>query len=175
MNAIPILRLGRPAAAALLLAACGGGVPVPAPSSASGGGGSGGGSAGGTMTASQETAEVARLVNEHRARRGCRALAWDDAAARAAQAHSDDMARRNYFSHTSPEGRTMVDRLRAQGASYRMIAENIAFGQPTAREVVRGWLGSPGHRQNIENCGYTHHGVGMSAGRWTHVFYTPLQ
>jgi uncharacterized protein YkwD len=122
-----------------------------------------------------ETAEVARLVNEHRARVGCRALAWDDAAARAAQAHSDDMARRNYFSHTSPEGRTMVDRLRAQGASYRMIAENIAMGQPTAREVVRGWLASPGHRANIENCGYTRHGVGLRSGRWTHVFYTPLQ
>ena len=127
------------------------------------------------MTASQETAEVARLVNEHRARIGCRALVWDGAAARAAQAHSNDMARRNYFSHTSPDGRGMVDRLRAQGASYRMIAENIAFGQPTAREVVRGWLASAGHRQNIENCGYTHHGVGVNAARWTHVFYTPLQ
>ncbi|HET7463602.1 MAG TPA: CAP domain-containing protein [Longimicrobium sp.] len=172
MNAIPVPRL-RLVPAALLLAGCVGVMPVPAGSASTPA--AGGGSGGGTMPVSRETAEVARLVNEHRARIGCRALAWDDAAARAAQAHSADMARRNYFSHTSPEGRTMVDRLRAQGASYRMIAENIAMGQPTAREVVRGWLNSPGHRQNIENCGYTRQGVGLNAGRWTHVFYTPLQ
>lgn len=172
MNASPIPRLCR-MAAPLLLAGCMGVMPVPtAPASAPAGGG---GSAGGTVSVSQETGEVARLVNEHRARVGCRALAWDDAAARAAQAHSDDMARRNYFSHTSPEGRTMVDRLRAQGASYRLVAENIAMGQPTAREAVRSWLGSAGHRQNIENCGFTRHGVGLNAGRWTHVFYTPPQ
>jgi len=172
MTIRPILR---PAffAAPLLLAGCVGAMPAPVPegSAPSGAGGSGGG----TMEASSETAEVARLVNEHRARIGCRALAWDDAAARAAQAHSDDMARRNYFSHTSPEGRTMVDRLRAQGAGYRLVGENIAMGQSTAREVVRGWLASPGHRQNIENCGYTRHGVGLRSGRWTHLFYTPLQ
>ncbi|HET7231018.1 MAG TPA: CAP domain-containing protein [Longimicrobium sp.] len=169
MSTMPVLRrLSIPAA--LLLAGCVGVMPVPAGSASNSGSGGGG-----EMTMRGETEEVARLVNEHRARIGCRALAWDGAAARAAQAHSDDMARRNYFSHTSPDGGTMVERLRAQGASYRMIAENIAMGQPTAREVVRGWLNSPGHRQNIENCGYTRHGVGLRAGRWTHVFYTPLQ
>jgi uncharacterized protein YkwD len=159
------------AAAPLVLCGCVAVAPAPGGSAAAGGGGG----TGGMMSASQETAEVARLVNEHRAGIGCRALVWDEAAARAAQAHSDDMARRNYFSHTSPEGRTMADRLRAQGASYRLAGENIASGQPNAREAVRSWLGSPGHRQNIENCGFTRHGVGLRAGRWTHVFYTPLQ
>ncbi|HEX9937940.1 MAG TPA: CAP domain-containing protein [Longimicrobium sp.] len=174
MNANPVLRLARPAAAALLLAACGGVAPLPAPFPAPAPASGGGGPAGETMTANEQTAEVARLVNEHRARRGCPALVWDAAAARAAQAHSDDMARRNFFSHTSPGGGTMVDRLRAQGAGFRMLAENIALGQPTAREVVRSWLESPGHRGNIENCGLTRHGVGVAAGRWTHVFYTPM-
>lgn len=167
MNARPIRRL---AGSAPLLALCGCVAVAPAPAGSTEGGGSGR-----ALSASEETAEVARLVNEHRVRVGCRALAWDEAAARAAQAHSDDMARRGYFSHTSPEGRTMVDRLRAQGASYRLVGENIASGQPNAREAVRSWMQSVGHRQNIETCGYTRHGVGLSAGRWTHVFYTPLQ
>jgi uncharacterized protein YkwD len=121
----------------------------------------------------EELQAAAAAVNRNRA--GCAPLAWDDVAARAAQAHSDDMARRGYFSHTSPEGGDMGSRLRAQGASYRMAAENIAAGQPTAEMVVQGWLRSSGHRRNIENCGYARHGVGLSAGRWTHVFYTPLQ
>jgi uncharacterized protein YkwD len=113
-------------------------------------------------------------VNEHRVRAGCPALVWDAAAARAAQSHSGDMARRDYFSHNSPEGRTPGDRLRLAGASWRAVAENIANGQRTADEVVRGWLASSGHRANIERCIYTRHGVGYAAGRWTHVFYTPL-
>ncbi len=162
----PMVRFSAP----LLLCGCISVVPVPVgPATASGGG------PGGAVSVREETAEVARLVNEHRARVGCGALAWDEAAARAAQAHSEDMARRGYFSHVSPEGRTMADRLRAQGAGYRLAGENIAAGQPNAREVVRSWLGSPGHRQNIENCGFTRHGVGLAAGRWTHVFYTPPQ
>src|SRR6476620_10442048 len=61
-------------------------------------------------------AEVTRLVNEDRARAGCAPLAWDDRAAAAAQAHSEDMVMRHYFDHTSPEGRTAVDRLKATGA-----------------------------------------------------------
>jgi uncharacterized protein YkwD len=119
------------------------------------------------------TAEVARLVNAHRVRMGCPALLWDAAAARAAQAHSEDMARRNYFSHRSPEGQEVDERLRLAGANWRAIAENIAWGQHTAREVVLGWLTSPGHRANIERCIYTRQGVGYADGRWTHVFYTP--
>jgi uncharacterized protein YkwD len=47
------------------------------------------------------------------------------------------------------------------------------MGQPTPAEAVRGWLGSPGHRENIENCTYTRSGVGYRDGRWTQVFYTP--
>jgi uncharacterized protein YkwD len=161
---------GRLAAAflALTLAACvypaAQAVPAPAPAPSSGAGAS----------PDERVAEVARLVNEHRARVGCGPLAWDAAAARAAQAHSDDMARRGYFSHVSPEGQNVGTRLRAAGASWRAVAENIASGQPTARVVVQGWLASPGHRANIENCVYTRQGVGYRDRLWTHVFYTPL-
>ena len=118
--------------------------------------------------------EVERLVNEHRARVGCGPLAWDETAARVAQGHSDDMARRGYFSHVSPEGRTPADRLHAAGGTFRALAGNIAQGPRTAQEVVRGWLDSPGHRHNIENCTYTRDGVGLRNGLWTHFFYTPL-
>ena len=122
-----------------------------------------------------EAAEVARLINQHRARiAGCPQLAWDDAAAHAAQAHAADMARRGYFSHVSPEGGNVGSRLTAAGARWRAVGENIAKGQPSAVIVVRDWLSSSGHRANIENCVYTRHGIAHAGDLWVHVFYTPI-
>lgn len=118
-------------------------------------------------------AEMAALVNRHRAAAGCPPLVWLDGAARAAEAHSDDMARRNYFSHVSPDGDGLVERLDREGVSIRMAAENIALDPGAPALVLGGWLRSPPHRQNLDNCRYTHHGVGERAGRWTHVFVTP--
>lgn len=115
--------------------------------------------------------EVGRLVNEHRVRIGCHALLWDSAAARAAQAHTDDMVRRGYFAHESPEGRNVGNRLHDAGGTWRGVAENLASGQRTPQGVVQSWLDSPGHRHNIENCTYTRQGVGHRGTVWTHVFY----
>ncbi|HEX6749864.1 MAG TPA: CAP domain-containing protein [Longimicrobium sp.] len=118
-------------------------------------------------------AEVARLVNARRRSVGCPPLEWDPGAAAAAQAHADDMARRGYFSHVSPEGRTPIDRLRERGVRFRAVAENIAVGQTTPEQVVGAWLNSPGHRGNIENCRYSRAGVGFRDHRWAEVLLRP--
>jgi uncharacterized protein YkwD len=164
-------------AAVLLLAACMEAVPAGrAPSSGTGAGTARpGGSTGGTMAdGAQMVQEMVRLVNAHRAARGCPALAWLQPAADAAQAHSADMARRGYFEHRSPEGQGPADRLASRGVAWRMVAENIAWTpERGARETLQGWIGSPGHRANLENCAYTHHGIGLQDAYWTHVFVTP--
>ena len=47
---------------------------------------------------------------------------------RIARAHSEDMARRSYLSHVSPEGRNPVDRLHAGGVSgFTLAAENAGM------------------------------------------------
>lgn len=165
-------------AAALLLAACMESIEVGSPPSGGGSRPAGGtaGAGGGSTPAggSASVQEMARLVNAHRQARGCPALVWLEGAAQAAQAHSADMARRRYFDHVTPEGRQPWDRLAARGVGYRSMAENIAWTpQQTAAQTLRGWVGSPGHRQNLENCAFTHHGIGMQSAYWTHVFVTP--
>jgi uncharacterized protein YkwD len=150
--------------AALLLAACMATVPM--------GGGGGNGALPGDGGAG-EARRVADLVNARRARAGCVALIWDERAAAAAERHSADMAARRYFSHTSPEGGRVGDRLSAAGVAWRAVAENIGYGPVSADEMVRMWVSSAGHRENIDDCAYTHHGVGVRDGRWTHVFYAP--
>ena len=110
------------------------------------------------------------LLNAHRADVGCSVLTWNGAVAEVAQAHSVDMATRSFFSHINPDGDTPFDRLSEAGVAFSSAGENIAHGYATAEAVLAGWLNSPGHRANIENCSFTHHGVGLVDGRWTHLF-----
>ncbi|MFF5208818.1 CAP domain-containing protein [Streptosporangium sp. NPDC000396] len=124
---------------------------------------------------SPEEEEVVRLTNIERQKGGCAPLIHDSKLHKAAQGHSADMASKNYFNHTSQDGRTMTDRIKATGfGPMSAWAENIAMGQRTPAEVVKGWMNSSGHRANIMNCAYTHIGAGMAtSGRgpyWTQDF-----
>lgn len=122
---------------------------------------------------SADVEEFVSLVNAHRVSVGCAALEWDGPVAAVAQAHSEDMVARDFFSHTNPDGATPWDRLAGGGVTYSLAAENIAWGYTTGEAVLDGWLGSAGHKANIENCALTHHGVGLVDWHWTHVFITP--
>ena len=168
------LRGGAAAAAlALLLAGCMRTFSLPIGAAESGTQGSVPGGPAPGQDAPQQARAVADLVNRHRATVGCGALVWDERAAAAAQAHSDDMARHDRFSHIGSDGSDAGSRLERAGVRWRAVAENIALNGGGASSAVQGWLNSRGHRQNIENCGYTHHGVGLRGDRWTHVFFTP--
>ncbi len=61
------------------------------------------------------------------------------------------MATKNYFSHTSADGRTMADRINATGYAWSALGENIAAGYPSVNAVVDGWMSSDGHCANLMN------------------------
>ncbi len=90
-------------------------------------------------------------------------LAWNEALARAATGHSLDMATKNYFSHTSLDGRSFIDRIEAQGyADWRAAAENISAGSSTMDATLASWLQSSGHCRNIMNARYKDYGVSVA-------------
>jgi uncharacterized protein YkwD len=109
--------------------------------------------------------QVFTLVNQARAQAGCKPLVNDPRLATAAQQHSDDMANRNYFSHTTPEGVTFDKRETAAGYPSPG-GENIAQGQTTAQQVMTDWMNSSGHRANILNCTFAAIGIGVNTHRW---------
>ena len=115
---------------------------------------------------------LTELVNEHRKKVGCKPLTWLSAVAAIAQQHSIDMYHNRFFSHVNHFGKSPFDRLRDAGIAYSVAAENIAAGQRTAEQVLQSWLGSSGHRKNIENCRLLQHGVGLANDHWTHMFVT---
>jgi len=115
-------------------------------------------------------AELHELINEHRVEAGCPPLRWHEPTARVAEAHSTDMARRDYFDHVTPEGTDLSQRLLAGGVAWRgSIAENLALTVRGPEVVLDLWLSSPPHRANIEECAFTHHGIGLFEDRWTEV------
>jgi uncharacterized protein YkwD len=125
------------------------------------------------------TDEVVRLTNAERAANGCGALSIDATLTKVAQAHSEDMADHDYFSHDSQDGRSPFDRMTAAGYGFSTAAENIAAGQATPAEVVKGWMNSEGHRANILNCALKEIGVGYAVNSsstfrtyWTQDFGT---
>ncbi|HUR08256.1 MAG TPA: CAP domain-containing protein [Nonomuraea sp.] len=120
-----------------------------------------------------EENEVVRLTNAERAKGGCQPLKHDAQLRKAAFGHSSDMATKNYFSHTSQDGRSFLDRIRAAGFTGGTgWAENIAMGQPTPASVVTGWMNSAGHKANIMNCKYNLIGVGAAKNSRGQIYWT---
>ncbi|WP_211266849.1 CAP domain-containing protein [Nonomuraea candida] len=153
----------------------GSGAPTPVPSPTAPGTPSTPPASGGSVGTAVEN-QVVTLTNAERAKAGCGPLKHDPKLYAAARGHSADMAAKNYFDHDSQDGRSFMDRIKAAGFTGGSAwAENIAAGQRSAAEVVRGWMNSPGHRANIVNCAYDLIGVGAvqdSRGKiyWTQDF-----
>jgi uncharacterized protein YkwD len=78
-------------------------------------------------------------------------LHWDATLQSVAAGHSGDMARRNYFEHRSPEGRTVSERVLAARYKFRLVGENLAGGDGSMAGALQGWLDSPAHCENLMN------------------------
>ncbi len=133
--------------------------------------------------------EILQRVNDVRAKpRTCGkesfgkapALSWNAELGKAALAHSEDMADKDYFSHQGRDGSQVSDRASRAGYSWQRIGENIAAGQGSAEQVMAGWLASPGHCKNIMNPDFTEMGAAYATNPqsaatsyWTQVFGTP--
>lgn len=109
------------------------------------------------------------LLNAERDKRGLGPLRTNAQLAAAAQSHAKDMAKRNYFSHTSLSGADFVDRIRRTGYFQNVrswqAAENIAWGTgklATPKAIVRSWMNSPGHRMNILSSSLREIGIGIA-------------
>ena len=130
--------------------------------------------------------EVLELTNVERRHANLPEFTLDVQLSEAAQIQSEDLALGDFFSHTSPKDVALADRLEAGGyEDYATAGENIAAGQLTAAQVVREWMKSPSHKENILDPEFTELGVGyyflendtgeVNYNRyWTQTFGTPM-
>ncbi len=109
-----------------------------------------------------DAAAMVDEVNRARAVEGLAPLRIEPRLSLAASEHACDMAERRFFSHEGSDGSRVDARVRKAGYAYRLVAENIAAGQPSPVEVVDGWMHSDGHRRNILRPSATEAGVGYA-------------
>ncbi len=119
------------------------------------------------------------LTNQARASAGLSTLHWDSTLSGLARWRSQDMATRDYFSHSIPPSGEMVFAVMdQQGYCYKMAGENIGWNDwpddQATQTVQDDFMNSTGHRQNILGSAWNVAGIGaykLADGR---KFYTVL-
>ena len=111
------------------------------------------------------------LLNEQRAENGLPAFTESTPLDGASSAYARRMVAQQFFDHVSPDGGTMLGRIKASGwvASTMSwtVGENIAWGSGdlgTPASIVDQWMHSAGHRANILNGSFAEIGIGIASG-----------
>jgi uncharacterized protein YkwD len=109
------------------------------------------------------------VINAERRARGLNAVAPAPTLRRAAAGHASSMARNDFFSHTSLDGRSLVDRVVAasEPGQWAWVGEVLGWGCGRAgspASMVASWLASPTHRAVLHSPRPTHLGVTYAAG-----------
>jgi uncharacterized protein YkwD len=107
--------------------------------------------------------DLIALINAYRAANGLQTVGSNGSLASAATWMANDMATNNYFSHTSSDGRTPVQRIASTGYPAYSVwtGENMAAGYSDAASVIAGWKASPAHNAVLMNANYSAVGIGL--------------
>ena len=110
------------------------------------------------------------LINQERNSRGIPSLKLDNDLNNAASLKSKDMINRNYFDHYA-YGLSPWDFITNSGYNYLYAGENLAMDFNTSEGVVKAWMNSPAHRDNILNPDFNDTGLGIVKGEYTENGY----
>ena len=118
------------------------------------------------------SSEILKYVNQYRHSKHLSPLQADSYISSIALEHSRNMLTgKTRFGHDGFKDR--IDRMKKHFKTLRIAAENVASGPMSAREVVDGWLRSPGHRKNIEG-DFKLTGIGLATRRDGMIYFTQL-
>ena len=109
--------------------------------------------------------QIVVAVNQERIKNNLQPLLTNAQLNTAAAAKVKDMAGKNYFSHISPvDGRKWSSFIKESGYVYVEAGENLANGYDSVESMVKAWMNSPTHRDNILNSNFVETGMGMEYG-----------
>lgn len=96
--------------------------------------------------------EVFLSINRIRKENNLEELQWDEELYPHIITRTEELPQK--FSHTRPDGSTCFT------VSKRLHGENIAKGYSSSNAVVKGWMNSQGHKENILNKSYKRTAIG---------------
>jgi uncharacterized protein YkwD len=111
---------------------------------------------------------IFNMINHIRASNGLSPLDLNQSLISVARYRASDMIERDYFSHLTPDGKSIYDVMADFGISYQGAGENIQYCSPPGWKSIEGfintWMSSTGHRENILNASYNQIGIGVVDG-----------
>lgn len=102
--------------------------------------------------------------NQARSDEGETPLRANAALTTAAKLKAEDMLQRQYWAHANPDGVQPWYWLEQAGYRYTIAGENLAKNFSTSDGVVKAWLASPSHRENLLGNRFTDIGVAVARG-----------
>jgi hypothetical protein len=108
--------------------------------------------------------KVYDLTNKEREKAGLPPLQYNKQLSVAAQRKAEDMFARNYWNHYGPDGTTPWEFIIGSGYQYEYAGENLAKNFMFSDGVVKAWMASPTHKENIVRKEYTEVGYAIVNG-----------
>ncbi len=113
------------------------------------------------------SASIIDATNNERIKAGLAPLTLNPKLSSSATIKIEDMVKRQYFEHVSPNGKGVSDLGTEVGYNYIIMGENLALGSfVDSDDVVAAWMESPGHRANILNAQYQEIGVAVQKAEY---------
>lgn len=108
--------------------------------------------------------KVIDQTNKKRQELGLTPLKYNSLLSQSATKKAQDMFTNNYWAHTSPTGTTPWDFIKSIGYKYSAAGENLARDFYDTDSLIKAWMNSPTHRDNIVNSKYQEIGIGVVNG-----------
>ena len=123
----------------------------------------------------KEEVKILELTNLERKKDGKAALKLNAELSKIARAHSENMARQEKLEHKL-DNKDIFDRARAAKFKYLVIGENIGYGEKglTPAAMVKLWMDSKGHRENILFPEFKEIGIGIAHDKAGQPYFTEV-
>jgi uncharacterized protein YkwD len=107
------------------------------------------------------------LINAHRETLNLSFLKLNSGVSSKCLKHNIQMLESGEVSHNGFESRSQ-NIINALGA--KAVGENIAYGYVSKETILKAWLGSPRHKENLENPKWTQMGISILGNYVTSIF-----
>ena len=129
----------------------------------------------------ERESKILEQTNNERKKKDLPPLKHNPLLSKVARAHSVNQGKHMEMAHKL-DGKDPFARMSEAGYQFMRGGENVAYGYPKMPtiEIIRAWMESKGHRENILSKDFTEIGVGAAEGKdgkvyYTQVFGTPRQ